>query len=424
MLVYEYKLDGTQAQYARIDEAIRAAQFVRNKCLRLWMDVPGTTANDLQVYCSQLAQDFDFAAALNSQARQASADRAWFAIKRFSANCHAQIPGKKGSPRFQHDNRSVEYKATGWKLEPDGTHLHFTDGCGIGRLRMIGTRDITTFPVAQIKRVRLIRRADGHYVQFCVDAQRTVEHVSTGRQVGIDLGLKEFFTDSDGQMVHTPRFLRQAERRITHLHRQVSRKSNWTKDHRQPGKNHQARQRQRRSRHPRQTPAVTPPVPAPSEKRPPSHNYQKARTKLAQAHLRVQRQREDFARKQASALVSSHDLIAYEDLQIRNLVKNHHLAKSIHDAAWGRFLVWVVYYARLHGVPVIAVPPQYTSQRCSRCGALVPKSLSTRTHVCPQGGLVLDRDENAARNILALAVVIWQRSCTVGQTGTGPAGTG
>ena len=114
----------------------------------------------------------------------------------------------------------------------------------------------------------------------------------------------------------------------------------------------------------------------------------------------MQRQREDFARKTANALVSSHDLIAYEHLQIRNLVKNHKLAKSIHDAAWGQFLNWVKSYGIMHDVPVIAVPPQYTSQDCSSCGERVKKTLSTRTHVCPSCGLVLDRDENAAINIL------------------------
>jgi putative transposase len=95
MLVYEYKLDAAPAQYARMDAAIRSAQFVRNTCLRLWMEVPGTTANDLQAHCSQLAQDFPFAAQLNSQARQAAADRAWQAISRFYVRCKAKTPGKK-----------------------------------------------------------------------------------------------------------------------------------------------------------------------------------------------------------------------------------------------------------------------------------------------------------------------------------------
>ena len=87
MLTYEYKLDGTKRQYAVIDEAIRTVQFIRNKCLRLWMDTPGTNKNDLQCYCATLAHTFPFAARLNSQVRQASADRAWFGILRFFENC-------------------------------------------------------------------------------------------------------------------------------------------------------------------------------------------------------------------------------------------------------------------------------------------------------------------------------------------------
>src|SRR5262245_45127657 len=154
------------------------------------MDEPGVRAENLQAYCAALAKEFAFAAALNSQARQASADRAWAAIQRFYANCRVNTPCNKGYPRFQHDNRSVEYKVTGWKLDPNGRHLTLTDGCGIGRLRLIGTRAIETFPLTQIKRVRLIRRADGYYVQFCIDAERQVAHVPTGRQVGIDLALR------------------------------------------------------------------------------------------------------------------------------------------------------------------------------------------------------------------------------------------
>src|SRR5712691_3480350 len=83
MLIYEYKLDGSSAQYAAIDEAIRIVQFIRNTCLRLWMDERGVSKNDLQCYCAVLAKDSLFANQLNSQARQAAASRAWFAISRF-----------------------------------------------------------------------------------------------------------------------------------------------------------------------------------------------------------------------------------------------------------------------------------------------------------------------------------------------------
>ncbi|WP_201376117.1 RNA-guided endonuclease InsQ/TnpB family protein [Ktedonobacter robiniae] len=369
MLIYEYKLDGEYQQYTSIDEAIRIVQFIRNKCLRLWMD-ERANKNDLQCYCAVLAKEYPFATSLNSQARQASADRAWSAIQRFYDHCKAKKPGKKGYPRFQHDNRSVEYKQTGWKLEPDGRHITFTDGCGIGRLRLVGTRDMETFPVKQIKRVRLIRRADGYYAQFCVQAERQIEHLPTGKYVGIDVGLKAFYTDSEGNTVENPRHYRKAEKRLKRLQRRLSKK----------------------------------------QKR--SQNRKKARQAVAKAHLNVQRQREDFARKQANALVSSHDFIAFEDLQIRNMVRNRHLAKSIHDAGWGRFLTWVTYYASLHHVPVIVVSPHFTSQNCSACGTLVKKSLSIRTHVCPDCGVVLDRDHNAACNILQKAL------STIGQMGT------
>src|SRR5216117_27900 len=87
MLIFEYKLAGTKQQYAAIDEAIRVVQFIRNKCLRKWMDERSISRNDLQCYCPLLAREYPFASRLNSQARQASADRAWFAIARFYANC-------------------------------------------------------------------------------------------------------------------------------------------------------------------------------------------------------------------------------------------------------------------------------------------------------------------------------------------------
>ncbi len=376
MLIYEYKLAGNKAQYAAIEEAIGVTQFIRNKALRLWVDTRSTTRNDLQCYCAQLAKDYDCAARLNSQARQAAADRAWSAISRFYENCKNKKPGKKGYPRFQQNNRSVEYKTTGWRLEPDGKHITFTDDCGIATLRLVGNKKqaIATFPPRLIKRVRLVRRADGYYCQFCVHAERRVEHVSTGKHVGIDLGLKAFLTTSDGATVENPHHLRKAEKRLKRLHRRLSR----------------------------------------TQKK--SKNRAKARQRVAKGYLKVSRQREDFARKTANTLVKSSDFIAYEDLKIANLVKNRKLAKSIGDASWGRFLSWLTYYGHAHNIPVIAVEPAWTSQDCSACDSRVKKSLSVRTHICPGCGLVLDRDHNAAINILAKALELFR---TDGQSETG-----
>jgi putative transposase len=263
---------------------------------------------------------------------------------------------------------------------------HNTLGNGIGTLRMIGAnpkrtkaRPIATFSIGQIKRVRLVKRADGYYVPFAVKADRQIDHQATFKQVGIDVGLKRFSTDSDGTTVENPRYLRRAEKRLKRLHRRVSNQQQGSK------------------------------------------NRKKAIKRLAKGYLKVSRQRKDVACKQASALVKSSDFLAYEDLKIANLVKNHHLAKRISEASWGLFLAWVRSYGTLHGIPVIAVSPRYSTPDCSGWGYRVQKTLSTRTHICPSCGLVLDRDENAALNILAAALAVVAPLRTAGQVGTGSA---
>ena len=151
MLVFEFKAYGKSKQYLAVNEAIRTAQFVRNSCIRLWMDNKKTGKNDLQKYCSVLAKQFSFANELNSMARQASAERAWSSINRFYENCKKGISGKKGFPKFQKNCRSVEYKTTGWKLAENRKSITFSDKKGIGRLKLKGTRDLHFFQINQIK---------------------------------------------------------------------------------------------------------------------------------------------------------------------------------------------------------------------------------------------------------------------------------
>ncbi len=134
-----------------------------------------------------------------------------------------------------------------------------------------------------------------------------------------------------------------------------------------------------------------------------SANRRKAINRLGRKHLKVSRQRKDFAIKTALCVVKSSDFIAYEHLQVKNMVKNHKLAKSISDAAWSQFAQWLQYLGKVYGKTVVAVAPQYTSQDCSTCGNTLKKSLSVRTHAC-RCGTVLDRDHNAALNILAKAI--------------------
>jgi putative transposase len=115
----------------------------------------------------------------------------------------------------------------------------------------------------------------------------------------------------------------------------------------------------------------------------------------------AQRQRQDFHHQTALALVRQDDTISHEDLRVANMVQNHHLAKSISDAGWSAFLTILSFTAACAGRSVIAVDPAYTSQACSGCGALVAKGLSVRWHECPQCGMSLHRDKNAASNIQA-----------------------
>ncbi|WP_239651439.1 hypothetical protein [Neosynechococcus sphagnicola] len=116
MLIFEFKVYGKPTQFSAIDEALRTAKFIQNKCLRYWMDNKGVSKYDLNKYCAVLAKEFPFANELNSIARQSSAEPAWSAISRFYENCNKGVPNKKGFPKFKKAVRSVEYKTSGWKL--------------------------------------------------------------------------------------------------------------------------------------------------------------------------------------------------------------------------------------------------------------------------------------------------------------------
>ena len=182
--------------------------------------------------------------------------------------------------------------------------------------------------------------------------------------------MTHFYTDSDGQTIENPRHLRKSEKVIKRLSRKFSRTTKGSK------------------------------------------NRAKARNRLSRKHLKVSRQRKDFAVKLARCVIQSNDLVAYEDLQVRNMVRNRQLSKSISDAAWSAFRQWLEYFGKVFGMVTVAVPPHYTSQNCSNCGEVIKKSLSQRTHRCHHCGFVLLRDSNAAINILELALR------TVGHTGT------
>jgi putative transposase len=290
-------------------------------------------------------------------------------MARFYDNCRKSVPGKKGYPRFKKNCRSVEYKTSGWSLSLNRKQITFTDKKGIGRLKLKGTWDLNFYQLDQIKRVRLVRRADGYYVQFLIRAENKVDTKATGKTIGLDVGIKEFYIDSNGHTEPNPKFYRSGEKRLKFYQRRVSRKKKG------------------------------------------SANRRKAVNRVGRVHLKISRQREEHAKRVARCVIQSNDLVAYEDLRIRNLVKNHCLAKSINDVGWYQFRKWLEYFGVKFGRVTVAVNPAYTSQECSKCGNHVKKSLSMRTHVC-KCGFVLDRDWNAAINILNKAL------STTGHVGT------
>ena len=386
MLVREAKLlNGTPGQYFALDDAIRTAQFIRNKCVRYWMDNQGAAKPALYVHSKDLAKEFEFAKKLNSSARQASAERAWASISNFYTRCR-KGEKKKGYPQFAKHCRSVEYKQSGWKLSDDCLQITFTDGFKAGAFSIFCNGETREdLHRLKINRVRVVRRADGYYAQFLFDADRKEEGKYTGNVIGLDLGLKYFYKDQNDNAVVYPQYLRKAEKRLKRQQRRLSRKFR-------------------------------------KGAKPQSKNYHKQRKRLGKAHLKVSRQRKDWAIKQARCVVMFNDIVVYEDLKIANMVKNHPLAKSISDASWYQFTQWLDYYGKIWDKAVVAVNPAYTSQDCPACGYRVKKTLSTRTHTCPSCGFKACRDTAAAMNILKrgmkLLGIEWQNS-TFGQKETG-----
>jgi putative transposase len=259
---------------------------------------------------------------------------------------------KAGFPRFQGRTRyhSFTYKEYGNGARLDNGALVLSK---IGRIAVRWSRPV----MGSIKTVTISKEADGWYLSLSCAEVPIQPLPPTGQEIGIDLGLESFATLADGTRVENPRHYRTAERELKKAQRRVSRRKKG------------------------------------------SNRRRKAARLLAKKHQHVRRQRQDFHHKAALALVRAYDTIYHEDLQTANMVRNHHLAKSISDAGWSAFLSILSFKAACAGRSVVAVPPAYTSQACSGCGVIVSKGLSVRWHSCPACGTSLHRDHNAAKNI-------------------------
>ena len=263
--------------------------------------------------------------------------------------------GQAGFPRFQSSKRynSFTYAQSGYSVTNNWLELS-----KIGKARVFFHRTI----MGKVKTCTIVRKNGRYYVCFSCEVEAE-QLPLTGRSVGIDMGLKDFSITSDGQVFENPRNYRKSEKELKRQQRSVSRKKKG------------------------------------------SNRRRKSVMILARKHEHVSNKRLDNAFKVAHELVSDYDTIIREDLQIKNMVKNGHLSKSISDAGWGIFFNVLESKAKQTlGKQVIAVDPRNTSKKCSSCGEMVPKKLSDRVHVCPKCGLILDRDVNAAINILRLGL--------------------
>jgi putative transposase len=355
---FQYKLQPTPQQMVALEETLQLCQQLYNCALEQrrtwWGRGQGRAATHAQQEAElpALKAAFPEYAAIHSQVLQdvlTRLDRAFEAFFRRVQTGETQ----PGYPRFQGAQRyhSFTYKQFGNGAMLDNGSLVLSK---IGRLSVRWSRPLAGTP----KTVILSRESDGWYVSFSCAEVPTQPLPKTGRETGIDVGLMVFLMTAEGKAVENPRHYRRGEKRLVKAQRRVSR--------RQKG----------------------------------SNRRKKAVMLLAKAHQHVKRQRRDFHHNTALTLLRDYDTIYLEDLRVANLVRNRHLAKSIIDAGWAQFRTILDAKAACAGRWVVAVPPAYTSQDCSGCGARVLKSLSVRTHVCPSCGLVLDRDENAARNIL------------------------
>jgi putative transposase len=262
-----------------------------------------------------------------------------------------------GFPRFKGYGRydSLTYPQYGNGARLDGNTLILSK---VGSVTIHLHRPVN----GTIKTVTIIRGA-GNKWYACLSVELEAQPQPPAHQtIGVDVGLEKFATLSNGETIANPRFLRRDEQDLKRAHRRLSKAQKGTPER------------------------------------------AKRRKVVARIHERITNRRRDVAHQVSRKFVNRFDVIAFEDLTIARMLKNHCVAKSIADAAWSQLIQYTTYKAAEAGRVVVLVNPRGTSGRCSSCRIVVKKDLSTRVHQCPACGLTIDRDVNAALNILALGL--------------------
>ncbi|NEO39348.1 MULTISPECIES: RNA-guided endonuclease TnpB family protein [Moorena] len=376
---YQYRLRLTKAQESEIEKWLDLLRCQYNYLLAdrfNWYEQNRCSINSCPLICHlpdlrknpdyfsqkktlpQLKKDRPWYKVVQSQVLQDCVKRVDLAFKRF---LKGDGNGKKsGRPRFKGKNRYKSFTFPSLSKNPiNGNILTLPK---FGKVKMIYHRPIPEG--FKIKTATITRKADGYYVTLSIQDD-TVPNIipvdSVENPIGIDMGLKSFLIRSDGTEIPIPQYYRKAQKRLNKIQKAVSRSRKGSK------------------------------------------NRKKAVNKLGKAHKKVADTRKDFHFKTTKSLLDTYDLVAHEKLNIKGLARTK-LAKSVLDAGWGQFLSILSNKAENAGLVTVAVNPRNTSQNCSNCGTKVPKKLKDRIHSCPSCGYIEDRDVNAAKNILKLAV--------------------
>ena len=259
-----------------------------------------------------------------------------------------------GYPRFQGKNRynSFTYPQFGFKIKDGRLHL-----VKIGAIRLFQHREIE----GKIKTCTIKRDKDRWFASINVELPDP-EPKEIKTSVGVDVGLITLATLSDGTEIENPKIWDRYDRKLRRAHRNLSRKKKG------------------------------------------SNNRDKQRSKVARIYRKIRNSRKDYLHKTSRTLVDNYDQIIFEDLRIQDMGKNHSLARSIRDASWGTLIRFTIHKAEYAGGAVELVNPRNTSKQCSACGCIQEISRSQRIYRCPDCGLVMGRDHNAAINILNKAV--------------------
>jgi putative transposase len=361
---YKFRIYPTKKQEIILNDNLDFCKFVYNKQLGLKIKSYkesniSLSKFDLDNCLIKLKQEFLELNNVHSQVLQDINKRINFAFSNFFRRVKSKE--NPGFPRFKSKSKynSLTYPQSGFKLE---NKLYLSK---IGKVAIVKHRNIK----GRIKTLTIKKSSSNKwFVYFAVEKELERSRIKNNNLIGIDLGLNNFYTDSEGNLIDNPKCLRKSEERLKLLHRKLSKKMKGSK------------------------------------------NRIKIRNKLSKLYEKITNQRNDFLHKESRKLVDNYSNIAVEDLKVKNMVKNHYLAKSINDASWSKFIKLLSYKVEETGGKLIKVNPRNTSQLCI-CGNKVEKSLAIRTHKCNSCGIQINRD-------IMSAMIIKERAFgTVGSTG-------